>query len=93
MGVVNESVDHGFDGDGVVEDLGDHLREMRSACRKFLSTIGHDSPMDDIWFPEPCHGLPGLHDYSLNQALGELRGVFGVHVAQVSREIPDRCGG
>jgi len=69
---------------GIANELADHLRAMRSASRKFLSTTGHDDPMDDLWLPEARDGLPGLQDWSLNQALGELRGVFGVHVAQVA---------
>lgn len=69
---------------GTADELGDHLRAMRTACRKFLTTVGHDDPMDELWFPEPRDGVPGLQDWSLNQALGELRGVFGVHIAQLA---------
>lgn len=69
---------------GTVDELSDHLRAMRSACRKFLTAVGHNDPMDQLWFPEPRDSAPGLQNWSLNQALGELRGVFGVHVAQIT---------
>lgn len=69
---------------GVAKELADHLRAMRSACRKFLMTVGADGSDDGLWTPNRYQDVPGLHDWSLNQALGELRGVFGVHVAHLA---------
>jgi hypothetical protein len=65
----------------IAEDLADHLRAMRAACRRFLEAAGSDRD-SDLWSYRD--GVPGLHDWRLNQALGELRGTFGVHVAQIA---------
>lgn len=57
-----------------------HLRAMRAACRQFLTTTDglRGGPMGlRPWMD----GTPG---WMFNDALGELRGVFGVHVAQLS---------
>jgi len=53
------------------DDIGPHLRAMRAACRQFLRTAGEpeDRPFAFWLFID---------------ALGELRAVFGVHVAQLS---------
>jgi hypothetical protein len=58
------------------DDVAPHLRAMRAACRQFLETaggFGNTRP----WM----HGPPG---WRFNDALGELRAVFGIHVAQLS---------
>ncbi|MFH1891097.1 MAG: DUF6650 family protein [Candidatus Zixiibacteriota bacterium] len=57
----------------------DSLRAMRAACRKFMTTVGRRS--DIISF-----GAHGGHwaSWEFNSALGELRGVFGVHVARIA---------
>ncbi len=54
------------------------LRAMRAACRKFLTAV--DDP-DVI-----RHGGERGHwaSWSFNGALGELRGVFGVHLATIA---------
>jgi hypothetical protein len=53
------------------------LRAMRAACRKFLAAVG---PEDG---PIVRHGFDHGHYASceFNQALGELRGVFGIYIA------------
>ena len=53
--------------------LGESMRAMRAACRKFLT----DS---DQFGPYQAHIMP----VNLAVALGELRGVFGIHVARIS---------
>ena len=66
---------------GAVTDrpaIADTLRALRAAARKFLDTVGPfiDQPLKDTvgtW-----HGTP---EWTLNQALGEMRGVYGVHIA------------
>ena len=55
------------------------LRAMRAACRKFMTTVGVRS--DIIRF--------GAHrghwaSWEFNGALGELRGVFGIHLAKLA---------
>ena len=62
------------------DDIAPHLRAMRAACRQFLTTT------DQI-----RRGSLGLHPWMdgtpgwiFNDALGELRAVFGIHVAQLS---------
>jgi hypothetical protein len=57
------------------DDVAPHLRAMRAACRQFLDTAGFG--IGSPWM----HGPPG---WRFNDALGELRAVFGIHVAQLS---------
>jgi hypothetical protein len=61
-------------------ELSNSLRAMRAACRKFLNTTG--DPRGDII-------RYGFHDghwasWKFISALGELRGVFGVHVSKIA---------
>jgi hypothetical protein len=60
--------------------LSNSLRAMRAACRKFLD---HIQTSDRNLVP---HGWDHGHwaSWDFNAALGELRGVFGVHVAQIA---------
>ncbi len=57
------------------KEIAQSLRAMRAACRKFLD--------DDPW-----HGSPRGHPsrWMLESALGELRGVFGIHVARLAAQ-------
>jgi hypothetical protein len=57
------------------------LRAMRAACRKFLTTVQADDGRRIIEF--------GAHQghyasWIFNGAVGELRGVFGIHVASLA---------
>lgn len=58
------------------------LRAMRAACRKFLDTLHERQPqiVDAAW--RPGHWA----SWHFNAALGELRGVFGIHVAQIAAQ-------
>ena len=71
---------------GVADELEGHLRAIRAACRQFVSTMG--DPDDErallIATDERAGQVVGLHDYQLNQALGELRATVGLHVAQIA---------
>jgi hypothetical protein len=60
--------------------LASSLRAMRAACRKFLDHVQERSPelVRHGWH----HGHWASWDF--NAALGELRGVFGIHVAQIA---------
>lgn len=49
-------------------DMLPHVRAMRAACRKFMNEVGDES------FPH----------FDFFASLGELRGIFGVHMAQLS---------
>jgi hypothetical protein len=64
----------GLSGDS---QLTQSLRAMRAACRKFLDAVG---PEDG---PVVRHGFSHGHyaSWEFNQALGEMRGVFGIYVA------------
>ncbi len=67
---------------GIAEDLAGPLRAMRAACRKFLDQVGASEH-------KHRHGLHldvrlGGAGWVFNQALGEMRGVFGLHVAQLA---------
>jgi hypothetical protein len=60
-------------------DLQDSLRAMRASCRKFLDMVGANN--DVVRF--------GSHNghwasWTFNGAIGELRGVFGVHIAKIA---------
>jgi hypothetical protein len=61
-------------------DVAQHLRAMRAACRKFLATVGAED--DDII----RHGAERGHyaSWIFNSAVGELRGVFGVHISALA---------
>lgn len=70
---------------GVGPVLGGSLRAMRASCRAFLERLRLDPNLDQFEIVRRYHDDPyrpiGLHDWVLNQAIGELRGVFGVHIA------------
>jgi hypothetical protein len=67
---------------GIAAELAGPLRAMRGACRKFTDTLGVDPNRAHLYRTD--FGVPSLHDFVFNQALGELRGVVGLHVAQLS---------
>lgn len=56
------------------------LRAMRASCRKFLDHVQARGP--DVVEYARHHGHWASWDF--NAALGELRGVFGVHIAQIA---------
>ena len=64
------------DGDS---EIADSLRALRAACRKFMNTVGARS---DIM----VFGAHRGHwaSWEFNGALGELRGVFGIHIARLA---------
>ncbi len=70
-------LDHG-------DELSDSLRAMRAACGKFLDTV-HD-PEDRI----VRYGghLNHWASWIFNAALGELSGVFGIHIGKIHRYGP-----
>ena len=75
---------------GIGDDLSGLLRAMRAACRKFLG----DLDVDRVQRERPyLNDMMGSAGWTFNQALGEMRGVFGVHVAQVAvrygLDVPD----
>jgi len=59
--------------------ISDSLRAMRAACRKFMNAVGCRSEI----IPFGAHGGHWA-SWEFNGALGELRGVFGVHVARIA---------
>lgn len=61
-------------------ELSKSLRAMRAACRKFLSKIDSDKE-DLIKF-----GAVTEHwaSWEFNGSVGELRGVFGIHIAKIA---------
>jgi hypothetical protein len=78
---------------GVAEELADVLRAMRASCRRFLATVSPGRERG-VLVPErlqldreatPADMIGGgWIDWTFNQALGELRGAFGIHVAQLA---------
>ena len=63
-----------------MNELTDSLRAMRSACRKFL-TIVEDKKYETRDF---AWNLSGMSSWVFMSALGELRGVFGIHIARIA---------
>lgn len=63
------------------EEIAKHLRAMRAACRKFLNTVQTEDHFDIIRF-----GNREGHyaSWVFLPSLGELRGAFGVHLAQLA---------
>ena len=75
---------------GIAKDLADVLRAMQAACRKFADAYGADYERGHYL----RHSLN--HDWerrTFYQALGELRGVFGIHIATLAvrydLDVPD----
>jgi len=64
------------------DELSKSLRAMRAACRKFLERVGEEDG-DIIRF-----GAQEKHyaSWIFISALGELRGVFGIHIAKIAAE-------
>jgi hypothetical protein len=68
---------------GVGRELVDSLSAMRAACRKFIQTM--DDGRARLVIPTPSDMIQGgTTSWAFNQNLGEFRGVFGVHVAQLA---------
>ncbi|MCP4307716.1 MAG: hypothetical protein GY788_23150 [bacterium] len=59
--------------------IAETLRALRAACRKFLNTV---QAKNDI----VTYGADAGHwaSWVFNGALGEMRGVFGVHIAKIA---------
>jgi hypothetical protein len=69
---------------GLGDAFVDRLTKMRSAGRKFMEQMRPPFDRfdrDEFWTPRTglLRGGPRLH-----QALGELRGVFGVHLSEIA---------
>jgi hypothetical protein len=56
------------------------LRAMRAACRKFLERVGVDGRDTTLFANQRGHWA----SWTFYSALGEMRGVFGVHLAQIA---------
>jgi hypothetical protein len=67
------------------DELQKNLRAMRAACRRFLERMHIDPEAEDSTIVRRvARQRLSIQDLLLNQALGELRGVFGIHVAQIA---------
>jgi hypothetical protein len=73
-------------------ELSGHLRGMRAACRKFMTNVDADRGPDHFKIQTegerrdiPLELLPRMApDHELNAAIGELRGVFGIHLGMIA---------
>jgi hypothetical protein len=78
---------------GIANELTDSLKAMRTACRKFIETVGTRRG-SEIVLPSHMDMFGGASSWEFNQALGELRGVIGLHVGQVAVrygiDVPDQ---
>ena len=74
-----------LDEGGISAELIEVFRNLRGACRQFLSQTPFDTG-DGLMVPGAGHRGPtwGMHDWEFNQALGELRRSFGVQVARLA---------
>ena len=64
---------------GVGTDLTESLRAMHVACRKVMNTVGA-RPEIIVFGAFRAHWA----SWVFNGALGELRGVFGIHIAKLA---------
>ena len=63
------------------KEFSESLRAMRAACRKFLDTVGHNEMI--VRFANHQNHYAS---WVFNSALGELRGVFGIHIAKLAAQ-------
>lgn len=63
-------------------ELADSLRAMRTACRKFLNTVQNDKRQIITFGMERGH----YASWIFLSAIGELRGVFGIHIATIAAQ-------
>ncbi|MGA2470467.1 MAG: DUF6650 family protein [Solirubrobacteraceae bacterium] len=77
-------------GGSIGNDLSGPLQAMRAACRKFLDGVDAEELRSERLRSRDVMGAAG---WTFNQSLGELRGVIGLHVAQIAvrygLEVPD----
>lgn len=66
------------------DELAKSLRAMRAACRKFLNTVQDGERGRDII--RYGHHHDHWASWKFNGALGEMRGVFGIHIAMLATE-------
>lgn len=66
-----------LDGDS---EFAGSLRAMRAACRRFLERVGVDGREIALYANQRGHWA----SWTFYSALGEMRGTFGVHLAQIA---------
>jgi hypothetical protein len=66
------------------EGLPQNLRAMRAACRKFLDTVHEGDEEPRLRRHYGFGDLPSI--WIFNSALGELRGIIGIHVAALAAQ-------
>jgi hypothetical protein len=59
-------------------ELSDTLRALRATCRKFLDSAQANLP--------PGRPRGSFTDWTFNSGLGELRGIFGIHLAKIAAQ-------
>lgn len=64
--------------------LGESMRTMRAACRKFLTQSGPPGISTRALASEVAQFSDPIVRWNLAADLGELRGVFGIHIARIS---------
>ena len=62
------------------KDVAPHLRAMRAACRKFMTTVSELEDQGGI--PGPWQ--PGTPSWMFNDALGQFRAAMGIQIGQLS---------
>jgi hypothetical protein len=64
-------------------ELAKNLQAMRAACRKFLDAVQEEESRPDF-IDDPVRLRWSLGSWIFLSALGELRAVVGIHVAQIA---------
>jgi hypothetical protein len=64
----------------LAKDTADSLRALRAACRKFLGNVQYSEKSILPFAKHPGH----FANWVFMDALGQLRGIFGIHLAQIA---------
>lgn len=91
---IREELTKAIQAGGVNSTMASQFREMRAACRKFLDRLqlGADSGEEFVLrtFVQSAGGgeqwVDTMHDLWFNQALGELRAVFGDRLSKMAKK-------
>ena len=77
---LTEVLEHG----GLSAKLAERVHALRGAALRFNERLGARDKPDDVRQIIGGRNAIGLDDWVLNQALGELRGVFGIHIGSMA---------
>jgi hypothetical protein len=79
---IREHLTHELEDMEPTQTLAAHLMALRSACRTFLDRLGPRAPEIIRFAAHVGH----FASWTFGSALGQLRGEFGIHLAQIAAE-------